>query len=134
MGAAGIGRAYSSRRELRSRHCGQQHLPLRSDKPPTDYRRGKQHHTIEIANRLRGRMEELQLRYNHLAQITGFGLARIGNYTSLKEQINRTPDVRGLIAALRQKAEARQTRMTSRGRDRHFNLRWRKNDFIRDRP
>jgi transcriptional regulator with XRE-family HTH domain len=51
---------------------------------------------IEIAQRIRQRIDELGTTQKELAQATGFSTARLGNYVSLSAKHNRTPDVQSL--------------------------------------
>lgn len=52
---------------------------------------------LEIAKRIRQRVDEMDVTYTEVAKAAGITTARLGNYTSLSEKNNRTPDVRGLM-------------------------------------
>lgn len=52
---------------------------------------------LQIAQRLRKRIDELGLRQADVARAADISPARLGNYMSLAERNNRTPDVRALI-------------------------------------
>lgn len=51
---------------------------------------------IEIARRIRQRLEDLGLKQVDVAHASGMSAARLGNYISLSEKNNRTPDVKAL--------------------------------------
>jgi len=51
---------------------------------------------IEIAQRIRQRIDELGTTQKEVARATGFSTARLGNYVSLSDAHNRTPDVQSL--------------------------------------
>jgi transcriptional regulator with XRE-family HTH domain len=52
---------------------------------------------LELAHRIRRRMEETGIKHVDLVRATGVTSGRLGNWTSLSEANNRTPDVRALI-------------------------------------
>ena len=51
---------------------------------------------LDIAKRLRQRIEELGLTQVEVARATGFSPGRLANYLNLSERHNRTPDVHSL--------------------------------------
>jgi transcriptional regulator with XRE-family HTH domain len=52
---------------------------------------------LELARRIRSRMEEIGMKHVDLCRLADVSSGRLGNWTSLSEANNRTPDVRNLI-------------------------------------